>query len=136
MSSSLISNSNGQTQQPPNATQKLNHHPQATESASSIAVIDVNIVENNKRIGLNLNNDVYVSNNDKQHIITSQPLNNNSVSKLTTDDDGVKYKFISNETIGAKTTTFGNDFDFVNDSEASSSKFSRCAKCLKCCTVS
>lgn len=52
---------------------------------------------------------------------------------VSSDVDGVKYKFKSNETIGAKNTT-NNEFCDVN-SDSTSSKFTKCSKCLKRCFV-
>lgn len=47
--------------------------------------------------------------------------------------DGVKYKFVSNETIGAK-SAMNNEFCDLQ-SESQMSKFARCMNCIKCCFV-
>jgi hypothetical protein len=130
MTSSLISSTNTQQQQ-----QQQPHKQNHESNTPQVAIIDVNNQNsNNKRVILNTNNvDVYVNNSDKQQIITNQPTSTNI--KIPTDDE-IKYKFVSTETIGNKRNTAANDFDFVNESDASSSKFSKCAKCFKCCTIS
>jgi hypothetical protein len=131
MTSSLISSTNAQQQQHQHL-QKQNND----SNTPQVAIIDVNnqTNNNNKRVNLNNNNvDVYVSNSDKQQIITNQPTSTSL--KIPTDDE-IKYKFVSTETIGNKRNTVANDFDFANESVASSSKFSKCAKCFKCCTIS
>ncbi len=48
-------------------------------------------------------------------------------------DDGVKYKFVSNETIGAK-SAMNNEFCDLQ-SETESNNFRRCLKCINCCSV-
>ena len=57
----------------------------------------------------------------------------NAADFSTVVGDGVKYKFVSNETIGAK-SAMNNEFcDIQSDTE--SNKFRKCTKCLKCCFV-
>ena len=52
---------------------------------------------------------------------------------LSVMGDGVKYKFVSNENIGAN-SAMNNEFcDLQSDAE--SSRFGRCMKCIKCCFV-
>lgn len=63
----------------------------------------------------------------------TRPTNDKENLVNATDVDGVKYKFISNETIGAKNSP-NNEFGDVN-SESASGKFSKCSKCLKRCFV-
>jgi hypothetical protein len=51
--------------------------------------------------------------------------------KLTNNnEDGVKYKFTSNETIGAK-ASINNEFSDINI-DVEQSKFWKCSKCIKC----
>lgn len=65
-------------------------------------------------------------------VLTTQPVQIN--------DDGVRYKFVSNQTIGAKSSSNrnrNNEFDDINmDGTSESGKTSGvCGKCLKCCTI-
>lgn len=113
-------------------TSENNQNQNSTVSTSSIAVIDVNNVSN-------------LSNNTKRIIEMEPHFNNGTTSAYTKQpmtankynngglDDGVKYKFISNETIGAK-SSINNEFADVQV-DTGSSKFSKCVKCLKCCSV-
>lgn len=78
-------------------------------------------------LGLANNNHKYKS---SQH--TVQPTFT-STDFLGVMGDGVKYKFVSNETIGAK-SAMNNEFCDLQ-SENETSKFERCLKCIKCCFV-
>lgn len=71
------------------------------------------------------------SQNQYLHPHTVQPSFNTDF--LGVVGDGVKYKFVSNETIGAK-SAMNNEFCDL-DSEDEASKFKMCSKCVKCCHV-
>ena len=112
---------NNQTSNQRNLTENSSA-AQKIVSSSSIAVIDVKASPLLKLPTLDQNNRVYSPASPRAH----QPkyINNNN------NDDGVKYKFISNETIGAK-ASLANEFSDINI-EVGESKFWKCSKCLKC----
>ena len=51
-------------------------------------------------------------------------------------DDGVRYKFVSNQTIGVKSSNH-NEFDDINMDSMSDTMNKRngCGKCLRCCSI-
>lgn len=53
------------------------------------------------------------------------------VESETMMTDGVRHKFVSNETIGAK----GARNEFYDMPDPANSKFGKCTKCIKCCYV-
>ncbi len=172
-SNSFASNSSVYPTSNNNNVKTYNHVAHITKSTdstlenSSIAVINVNNLENSSiRPGSSAKNTITNELNDSKTTVqhqnnrpaasmeaigrttTVQPTistNSRYVNQQTrpsndkenlanaTDVDGVKYKFISNETIGAKNSP-NNEFCDVN-SESASGKFSKCSKCLKRCFV-
>lgn len=144
MTSSLVSSTMSNHQ---NASSSLSHTPNPnmmteslqsgnTISASSIAIIDMNNIpspsrnsDNPKIEYLGTNNNLTSYKNNMQH--TVQPTFNNDF--LGVVSDGVKYKFVSNETIGAK-NGINNEFCDLQ-SEEETNKFRKCLKCIKCCFV-
>ena len=99
-----------------------------TVSTTSIAIIDVTPNKNNKQQQEPLGH----KENTAYKTSTNQP--SAMTNKLIVMNDDVKYKFISNETIGAK-ASINNEFSDIN-MDSSSSKFnSKCSKCYKCCVM-
>lgn len=90
-----------------------------TVSTSSIAIIDVHNQSKNSKDLTPTKYPAIVS-----QVNTKQP----TVLITSPHDDGVKYKFISNQTIGGKSNT---EFDDINIESGPNRKF----KCLKCCSV-
>ncbi len=107
-----------------------------TISASSIAIIDMNHLPSTTGNHLDHPRIDYLgmagsSNRAYKAQHTVQPTFSSDF--LGVVDDGVKYKFISNETIGAK-SAMNNEFcDLQSDVE--SNRLRRCLKCIKCCIV-
>jgi hypothetical protein len=90
-----------------------NNTTQKSVSSSSIAVIDVKTPPSLK----------YPLSSPTSPKIQQPKFTNNN-------DDGVKYKFTSNETIGAK-ASLNNEFSDINI-DVEQSKFWKCSKCNKC----
>jgi hypothetical protein len=157
MSSSLVSTNSNQintssslASQAPNANNMTSSLQSGnTISASSVAMIDMNNhmntrtcttiigVEHVDFAGMQGKPPAYKHSNAVALTTTIQPTfnsfgNNNSTEKNDFLGDGVKYKFVSNETIGVK-SGITNEFDSQSDTE--SNKFRKCTRCIKCCFV-
>lgn len=114
MSTSLMS-----TSTLPQNTSNLSHN---TISTSSIAVIDVSSSIKSKKDD---------ENQTVPNVKISQPNRNDFDLSMS---EGVKYKFISNQTIGAVNKTASEFDDFNIDSENNHGHHKR-LKCFKCCSV-
>lgn len=142
MTSSAISSSSlpppAHLQAPNNNNNSSNSSSSLTSSSmagmnSSIAVIDVKSSSNHHRQQPATASVIANNNNNNNRMVQQQQphavVNNNN------DDDGVRYKFVSNQTIGAKSSQ-RNEFDDINmDSVSDSGKTNGCGKCLRCCTI-
>ena len=91
---------------------------------------------NNKNLNKNkflVDNNYHPNTNNKYQ---SVQMTNKKLTTTTTNgdlaDDGVRYKFVSNQTIGVKSSSH-NEFDDLHDT--SSNKMNKCTNCLKCCSV-
>lgn len=138
MSTSLVSTSTipahntSNLSQNQNVTNNSSTNSNNTISTSSIAIIDVNK-------SLNQNNQIVTTNQPVQLNRNTNPkpsptLNDSSNSTFKKPnvshehEEGVKYKFISNQTIGDKTNA---EFDDIIVDNGANKKL----KCLKCCSV-
>lgn len=140
MTSSVISSSSlPPSALPPQSNQPNNNITSSTNSSSmtsssvnnSIAVIDVKAIPGNGR-QLTAPTTMVTQ---PGRMMNSYPAGNANTTTVAVDDDGVRYKFVSNQTIGAKSSQH-NEFDDINmDSMSDTGKTNGCGKCLRCCTI-